>query len=247
MRFFAICGVLFPLPLLTGLAVAGLRGMGLAFVLTALGAAIAALRAERALVRTLGKLEPPTAGLLQSLRMASAGLETDFPDFWVAPFAQPQCLVLRGFLGNGNVILTRGLIATLEESELRALLRGSILSSNAAGLPLRTFAAFLAQAVIRITPNAVMHCFFKNTPLPSDDRGRITPASVLRFWTLLPVTRVLIRASRGAARAPDAELALAFKRITQNQSPCQPLQSPAFRHLLMVDTQGSADLIGALQ
>lgn len=180
--------------------------------LAALGAAYlvlawAAIRSERALIRKMRAIEPPSQGLLNSFEMVLNELRREAPGAGelLAPrllvFSDPvpKVLSVRALTGNGSVLLSSGLLGQFNEPELRMILRVSYLRLQQADWVFYSLCSYLLIWVLWWMPGQWAEILFSTRPTaslplaPNQKPRRKTPLSAVRVVLLLPWIRLLLR------------------------------------------------------
>lgn len=115
---------------------------------------------------------PGVSGALdQALAGTSAARK---PRILISRDPLPRAWILRAAGGTGRILLTQGLLALLNEEELRAVLRCAVIRLAGARMPYRTFCASLAARLDLFLP-----------------RGGLTPLKAIVGCMLYPLARFL--------------------------------------------------------
>ncbi|OFZ19278.1 MAG: hypothetical protein A2X94_05865 [Bdellovibrionales bacterium GWB1_55_8] len=160
---------------------------------------------EALLIRAHSATMELPLGLPKTLECACACSALPIPRLTIFPGATPTALAIRGFRGNGIVILSQGMVALLPEEQLRAVLKKAAKELREPGLSVRSLAAVLSLAVLRAFPDAWADVFFADQRIDAKASRRLTPGMALGFLLLFPLLRTFLRLSSARGIAHSSE------------------------------------------
>jgi len=196
--------------------------------------------AERGIRLSIGAKEDLPAGVCRSAEMATAGNPDELPRIIVYEEAAPNAIVARSFGSRGTVFLSQGLIALLDEQELRAVIQMAKARVRSPGIVLQTFCAFLSVLLLLMAPKQWSKLFFSGRPLHRGEEQMLSPFSVFRFLLVFPATRFFLSASHMprdlqiASETRDAAVS-ALRKIARSVSIWGPTRSPGTLFLCLID------------
>lgn len=204
LRFLVVFGLSslffgFPLGLVFGLKglLAGVLGVDLLLTW-------AAFYCERGVTRRLRAVIIPSSGLLNSLgevlnqfkRESRGALPLSAPQVRIFADPFPRALAVRGWAGNGVLILSSGLVEQLTEAELRSVLRYGFLRLQDSGWIFYSMCSYLLIGLLQLAPKTWIELYFSSGTCRTSRKQKqlgVDPLfSTLWFMILLPWIRFLL-------------------------------------------------------
>lgn len=202
--------------------------------------------AEHGIRLSIGAKEEMPAGVLRTSIVAASSLPYQAPRVVVYEETAPNAIVARSFWSRGTVMVSQGLIALLDEQELRAIIRLAHARARSPGIVLQTFCAFFSVLLFLLVPQSWSKLFFSGRPLHRGEEQLLSPASMLRFLLIFPATRFFLNASQmprdliitnwptGPNGNGDAAIS-ALHKIARSVSIWGPTRSPGTWFLCLID------------
>ncbi len=155
----------------------------LAESLTAFDRLIRLLRAQKNAIAQAVEVDLNYA--LEEIRMG------DIPELYVYDGARPEAIVIRPMLGKsgseGAILLSRGLLLSVDKSELRSELRNAYLRGLSPGLRWRTVWCVAHYTVLNFLPKD-WTLFFEGHTESHEPVSRLGPVRLLVFLAFYPVS-----------------------------------------------------------
>jgi Zn-dependent protease with chaperone function len=107
----------------------------------------------------------------------------------------PQILAVKSLRSEGTIFVSQGLIAVLDEEELRDILQQTLGRLQSPDMLVRSLAATLAIRALRISPPAWVSLFFGGQTLAFQQASQGSALSFIRFSILLPWVRFFLARS----------------------------------------------------
>lgn len=115
------------------------------------------LYVEPALLKVHRAFNRPPLGLSATLERVAletpALKEQDLPSVYVIQDPDRYILIAKGWLGSGMIMLSQSFLASVDEGELRSILKNALLSLQRPGITLISIADLAASLVKRLLPN----------------------------------------------------------------------------------------------
>jgi hypothetical protein len=181
------------------------------------------------------------AGLHRSLEIVMEGEGGATPRFAVFEDPSPNAMVARSLGGTGLILVSRGLIALLNEHELRAVLSLCVKRTREPGIRFRSFCALLMVWMLALAPRPWVDLVFAGRPLARSEELRLSPVSAIAFLIFFPVSRFFLSAGRPVRQEldPDSYAGEAWSsaahKISQSISMWGPTKSPGAFFLYLID------------
>jgi hypothetical protein len=156
---------------------------------------LTALSAEYRLARTLRANAEVPAGLSHSLEWVAnrRGGNEKLPQILVYCDPSPNLLITRSLGRNGTIFLSQGLIAYLNEEELRATLKLSLSRIKQSGIVFHSFCLVLAFGLLKISPGSWVNLVEGERVLTPKQEQYLTPISALGFLVMFPFVRFFLK------------------------------------------------------
>jgi hypothetical protein len=143
---------------------------------------------EAIIIRQHAAKRVNTLGLLHSVQWVSSQMERTPPALYWVTDPMPWVLVIRNFFDkNGSLLISQGLVNLLNEDELRAFLKQSLLRLDDAQLPLQSYCGVLLSLFLKCVPNQWVKTILRGTPAKA-----LSPLSFLKFVFFLPLIQFLL-------------------------------------------------------
>jgi Zn-dependent protease with chaperone function len=221
-----------------GGALAGVRGAVGGLVLAAASELAAFLLAERIQCLAHSAQTELPAGLSRTVERVAAALGPatpgpNMPRIRVFSDPAPSALVARSLGGHGTVLVSQGLLALLDEEELRDVLRALLLGARARGIVVRSASAALASAVLGLAPKRWSRLVFGGAP--GGPAGSAGPGAALAFAAFFPPARFYLSMSRpiGNPPLPGSSARRRLAEAVSRLGPGCSLRSAAASHLYL--------------
>lgn len=172
----------------------GIKGAILGTVIVWLGLFFAALWAEKGIARAHGATSQVPKGLARSLdRVLMEEKSSLRPRVMVYSDASPNALAIASLGGPGTILLSQGLIALLNEEELRVVLLLCLSRLKESGIRFQSFCSILAVWALGFAPPAWVGLVFSGKVLSKSDEGLLHPPAVVGFLVVFPLARLFLR------------------------------------------------------
>lgn len=146
-----------------------------------------------------------SVGLARTVSIVSSEAGVREPEIFIFPDPAPNLLLAKSWGKNAALLMSEGLLAQLEEGELRCILKISLQQRKKSGLVVQTIASVCAALLYSLAFRA-------------DRLGReFRPVRILRLLLILPWVRLLIRLG-GPSRAISADLARAIQDFKEAEA-----------------------------
>ncbi len=190
--FIQTIGIIFLVALLPG-------GIGF-FLKNWLGAAIGfsgvvimmaavAMTVEKRMIRFYRAVSTQSLGLMQSLRgvMQQSCAGMPIPRFYTYVDPIPRFCCIRAWGSQGTILMSQGLLARLDEEELRKILKLSVFKLNQSTVFLYTFYSVLIILCLQWVPPSWRKIFFqKERMIAQTQTSSFHPLTTLKFLLFLP-------------------------------------------------------------
>jgi hypothetical protein len=141
-------------------------------------------------------------GLHRTLELALSGdIEKQWPHLLVFSDPSPNALIIRSWGGSGTILVSQGLVALLNEEELRAILQLCVLRLKEPGIAFQSFCFIFALGALSFAPRPWVNLVFTGRTLPRVEERLLGPCSALGFLVLFPVVRFFLYFGRSPIRS----------------------------------------------
>jgi hypothetical protein len=156
-----------------------------------------ALRTELILAKLYGSSSDIPQGLTRSLELVfDSNSRRPLPRLLVFRDPSPNTLIVKSLTGSGTILLSQGMIALLNEEELRAILELCIIRLDEPGIIFQSFCSTLALGILKFAPRAWSNLAFTGRALSKDEERLLSPLSSIGFLILLPIAHNLVNIGR---------------------------------------------------
>ena len=140
--------------------------------------------------------------------------EDILPRIMVFPEPRPKAFAVRAIGSRGTILLSQGLIAVLNEAELRTLLTACIIKIRKRGSVFQSFCCFLALSILSLAPRVWNSLLLRGKSLSPSEERKLSPLSALVFLVFYPFARFLLACGRlpGEQKGP-VHLEIPMERI----------------------------------
>jgi hypothetical protein len=183
-------------PALIGSAILGREGVIVGIILALTGIFVIAIGAEKGIILAHGATIEIPKGLKRSLEKILEELYQKKLRILIYPDPTPNALVIRSFGGSGTVLLSQGLVALLNEEEVRSVLRLCLVRIREPGIVFQSFCSLLAVWSLSFAPRLWVNLVFAGRTLTRIEERLLSPISAIGFLVLFPFARFLLNLGR---------------------------------------------------
>jgi hypothetical protein len=184
------------LPVLLGTALFGIVGALVGLLVAGFTMLVCAFYAERSILHAYRAKEESPKGLVRSIQLAMKDENLPTPRLSVFADPSPNILVVRSLGGKGSILMSQGLIALLNEEELRAVLSWCSFRLKQRGIVFQSFCSVLAIWILSLAPTSWVSLVFSGRTLSRDEERTLSPISAVGFLILFPIARFFFRLGR---------------------------------------------------
>lgn len=181
-----------------GASLFGRSGIALSLVFVLFALLVLAAYSEKGIARALQASLPSHPALERSLARAWKDLRAEGmrPQVRIIPDPAPNALTARSIFGRGTLFITQGLFTSLNEGELRAVLRVGAEACQEPGMVFRSLCSFLAIMTVKLMPLSVKNGLFRNalSSIPKKNMF-LTPSRTLLGWMAIPFLQLFMVSS----------------------------------------------------
>ena len=244
-----LLGVLTAILVLAGQAIAGERGMIIAFVFAAIMNLVSYWFSDRIVLAMYGAQpvdEAQAPGLHAMVRRLATRAQIPMPRIYVIPSDTPNAFATGRNPQHAAVAVTEGIMRILDEDELEGVLAHELSHVTNRDVLISTIAATLAGAITYLAHMAQWAAIFGGRSR-DDEEGGSNPLVMMLFAILAPIAAMLVQLAVSRAREFQADasgarlagrtygLAKALEKI-EVASRVEPLPAtPATAHLFIVN------------
>jgi heat shock protein HtpX len=244
-----LLGVLTAILMLAGQAIAGERGMIIAFVFAAIMNLVSYWFSDRIVLAMYGAQpvdEAQAPGLHAMVRRLATRAQIPMPRIYVIPSDTPNAFATGRNPQHAAVAVTEGIMRILDEDELEGVLAHELSHVTNRDVLISTIAATLAGAITYLAHMAQWAAIFGGRSR-DDEEGGSNPLVMMLFAILAPIAAMLVQLAVSRAREFQADasgarlagrtygLAKALEKI-EVASRVEPLPAtPATAHLFIVN------------
>jgi heat shock protein HtpX len=245
-----LLGVLTAILLLAGQAIAGERGMIIAFLLAAAINFVSYWFSDKIVLMMYGAApvdEAQAPGLHAMVRRLATRAQIPMPRVYVIPNDTPNAFATGRNPEHAAVAVTEGIMRVLDEDELEGVLAHELSHVTNRDVLISTVAATLAGAITGIARMAYFTSLFGGGRSGDDEEGGGNPLALILFSILAPIAAFLIQMAVSRAREFQADatgarlagrswgLAKALEKI-EVAARAEPMNaSPATAHMFIVN------------
>jgi hypothetical protein len=176
-----------------GAILAGVWGIVFAAGVSLLGVVYMALSTENLIAKIHRAGSEIPKGLERSLELVlSQQKNKQAPRVLIFGDPSPNALIVKSWFGSGTILISQGMIALLNEEELRAILKLCLQRLWERGSSFQSLCALLALFTLSFAPHSWIHLFFAGRALRKEEEVLLSPLSGMRFFALYPATRLFV-------------------------------------------------------
>ncbi len=159
--------------------------------------------------------------------LEQAGGRKAIPRVLVYPHPFPQVWLARGlFCTQGTVLLSQGLISSLNEDELRVILRQAQRKLSRIQIPLLSYDFILLSVLLRWIPMGWVDLLFSQRRITPQENRTLSPWSLAVFSIIFPPLRALVQFvvdhnSRHFQGEAENEFQLVIRKVQNSLGPWQ--------------------------
>lgn len=166
---------------ITGALLAGTSGVICGGVIGLLGMILIAAYSEHGIAKAYHAEKPIPQGLMRTLQFIDEEGSEPTPHLLVYSDPTPNVFTVRSFGGKGTVLLSQGLVALLNEEELRAILRMCLYRVRKTPLVFQSFCAQLTIWSLASAPQVWVDLVFSGRTLSKEEERLLSPLSTVGF------------------------------------------------------------------
>jgi heat shock protein HtpX len=218
----ALFGLICSLPaLVLGTALGGCSGAFIGVVLSLGSVLLVALTSEYLIAKVYQARAEIPRGLSRSLELTLSNIpgKRKLPKLLIYSDPAPNILVIRSLGGSGSVLVSQGLIALLNEEELRAVFQFCLGRISTLGIVFQSVCSLLALWILTVSPHTWVNLVFVGRTLPSREEALLSPFSALSFFVLFPLAQFFLNLGRFPKRRkeisqPESTFSRAMQKIS---------------------------------
>lgn len=158
-------------------------------------------------------------GLKRSLELAIQGRHGELPQILAFPEPTPHILCARSLGQKGTIFVSQGLLAFLNETELRRVLNLCDLKLQRKEILFQSLCATMVLLLLRISPLSWSQLIISSQKIGSKDQKGLTPFSLLVFSLFPPIIQFFRKAGSQMSLKDFLEPSYQFLRGKNEFSP----------------------------
>ena len=191
-QLFCLSGILSFFPVLLGAAFSGGMGALVGLFLSLFVVAVVAMTSERIIVQAYSAHSRIPAGLGRSLDLVLGGTGRTSPRILIYAEPYPNALVVRQLGGAGSILVSQGMVALLNDVELREVMKMCLVRLKEPTLVFQSLSSVFAMGVLSLIPSSWSQLVFAGKLPGKTQTKELGPFSTLVFLILFPVVQFFL-------------------------------------------------------
>ncbi|MEO5969393.1 MAG: hypothetical protein ABIQ95_05660 [Bdellovibrionia bacterium] len=194
LRLLSLIVVVSFLPVLLGFAISESSGAFIGLIFSLLIIASVAMTSEKTISQIYGAHSRIPEGLEQTLNLVLEGAGSLSPRILIYSDSYPNALVVRQIGGRGSILMSQGMVALLNDMELREVMKMCLARLKERTLLFQSLSSVFAVGVFGLIPSAWSKLVFIGQTPTKSEKTELGPFSTLVFLILFPIVQFFLYA-----------------------------------------------------